>query len=344
MDANSESLNPSDKQMARGCEKPFLHFEIIINILEWLPVKSILRFRSVCKDWNNLFKTQSFIAKHASHSSHESPFLLFHAYDYNYKRPSLRLLNQKMETAEVLSLPWKYCFNHGRRIIGSCNGLLCVEGFPFVTFSYPQKNIEFGLNYDARVVHVYSLSTDSWKELEFAAVQNKGVTKGTGSVDGTMAWIGFDDSFDVPLLVTFDIVTEVFTSTPIPFAVRVTTLGAYQNKFVLSRHHRESHSMDIWVMEQVASKSGKHFCCSEKYRVGIPSYAFVIFCIWGNEIVFCEKEEKAGVEGKSKFHLKLFNLTTKKWKEFPNISSSHDGCDGFSYGGSLVSLFNPQVQ
>ncbi|KAK4259355.1 hypothetical protein QN277_005697 [Acacia crassicarpa] len=157
-----------------------------------------------------------------------------------------------------------------------------------------------------------------------------------------MAWIGYDDSFDVPLLVTFDIVTEVFTSTPIPSAVCVTIAGAYQNKFVLSGHHRESHSMHIWVMEQVASESGKHCSCSEKYRLGIPPYAFVNFCIWGNEIVCCEKERKAGVEGKSKFHLKLFNLTARKWKEFPNISSAHDCCDGFSYGGSLVSLFNPQ--
>ncbi|KAK4259354.1 hypothetical protein QN277_005696 [Acacia crassicarpa] len=146
MDANSESLNPSDKRMARGGEIPFLHFEIIINILERLPVKSILRFRSVCRDWNNLFKTQSFIAKHAHHSAHESPFLLLHAYDYSYKRPSLRLLNQKMETVEVLSIPSfevlsvpsKYPFNHVGKIIGSCNGwlcfllgMLCLEGCPW---------------------------------------------------------------------------------------------------------------------------------------------------------------------------------------------------------------------
>ncbi|KAK4259352.1 hypothetical protein QN277_005694 [Acacia crassicarpa] len=378
--------------MARGGEKPFLHFDIIINILGRLPVKSILRFRSVCKDWNNLFKTQSFIAKHARHSAHESPFLLLHAYDYSSKRPSLRLLNQKMETIEVLSIPSNYLFNLGWRIIGSCNGLLCVEGRAFraeggpfrllrlwnpltrevreippirnvrpsisgfgfssivndykiVTFSYLQTeglNYE-SLNYDVRVVHVYSLSTDSWKELEFGALQKKEIIEGNVSVDGTMAWIGYDDSFHV--LVTFDIVTEVFTSTPIPSAVGVlsTDLGVYQNKFLISGHHG-SHFMDIWVMEQVACESGKHFSCSEKYSVDLPSYALDIFCIWGNEIVCCEEETKAGVEGKSKFHLKLFNLTTRQWKEFPNISSSHDCCVGFSYGGSLVSLFNPQVQ
>ncbi|KAK4259351.1 hypothetical protein QN277_005693 [Acacia crassicarpa] len=374
--------------MARGGERPFLHFEIIINILERLPVKSILRFRSVCKDWNNLFKTQSFIAEHARHSAHESPFLPFHPYNYSYKRPynrpSLRLLNQQMETAEVLSLPWKLSFNNGWRIIGSCNGLLCVQDFRFgllclwnpvtrevreippitnnhrclfisgfgfssivndykmVAFSYLQKNME-GLNYDVCLVHVYSLSTDSWKELEFGAVRKKEIIKETVSVDGTMAWtwIGYDNSFDV--LVTFDIVTEVFTSTPIPSAVRVTTLGAYQNKFVLSGHHRESHFMDIWVIEQVASDSGKHFSCSEKYRVEMPWYVSNILCIWGNEIVCCEKE-RTGLGDKWKFHLKLFNLTTKKWKDFLSISSSHECCDGVSYGGSLVSLFNPQVQ
>ncbi|KAK4259350.1 hypothetical protein QN277_005692 [Acacia crassicarpa] len=376
--------------MARGDEKPFLHFEIIINILKRLPVKSILRFRSVCKDWKNLFKTQSFIAEHTRHSADESPFLTLLEYDYSSERASLRLLNQKMETVEVLSIPSNDCFNDGWEIIGSCNGLLCVKGsrprqllclwnpvnievreipqtrkdywrpsmfgfgfsgivndYKIVRFFRPKK-VE-GLNSKVRLVKMYSLSTDSWKELEPGAVQKTRFKCGnvSVSVDGTMTWLGDEDS--LPVLVSFDIATEVFTLTPIPSVIRVppTTLGVYQNKFVISGHHIESQFMDIWVMEQVASESGKHFSCSEKYSVEIPSYALAldILCIWGNEIVCCDDEEREfGLEGKSEYNLKLFNHTTKEWKESPNISSADDCCAGFSYGGSLVSLFNPQVQ
>ncbi|KAI9127467.1 hypothetical protein K1719_002026 [Acacia pycnantha] len=113
--------------MASESNKPFLPFDIIIKILQRLPIKSIVRFQCVCKDWKNLFKTQSFIAKQVCHSAHENPLLLIHAYDYNCGRSSLRLFNHKMETVEVLRTPSIDSFSHGWRIIGSSNGLLCVE-------------------------------------------------------------------------------------------------------------------------------------------------------------------------------------------------------------------------
>ncbi|KAI9127107.1 hypothetical protein K1719_001666 [Acacia pycnantha] len=222
-----------------------------------------------------------------------------------------------------------------------------VNDYKIVRFFHDRKKLE-GLNSKVRVVKVYSLSTDSWKELEPGAVQKTRFKYGTVSVsvDGTMTWLGDEDS--LPVLVSFDIGTEVFTLTPIPSVVRAppTSLGVYQNKFVISGYHRESHFMDIWVMEQVASESGKHFSCSEKYSVEIPSYALAldILCIWGNEIVCYDEERKVGVEGESdsEYNLKLFNLTTKEWKESPNFSSAQDCYDGFSLGGSLVSLFNLQ--
>ncbi|KAI9127399.1 hypothetical protein K1719_001958 [Acacia pycnantha] len=113
--------------MASESDKPFLPFEIIINILQRLPIKSIVRFQCVCKDWKNLFTIPSFIAEQVLHSARENPFLLIHEYDCKYRRSSLRLLNQKMETAEVLRTHSIDSFRRGWRINGSCNGLLCVE-------------------------------------------------------------------------------------------------------------------------------------------------------------------------------------------------------------------------
>ncbi|KAK4254252.1 hypothetical protein QN277_009656 [Acacia crassicarpa] len=42
---------------ATGGDNPYLPPEIIIDILKRLCVKSLLRFRAVCKDWRNLLKS-----------------------------------------------------------------------------------------------------------------------------------------------------------------------------------------------------------------------------------------------------------------------------------------------
>ncbi|KAK4259348.1 hypothetical protein QN277_005690 [Acacia crassicarpa] len=371
--------------MASGDDKFYLQFEIIFNILKRLPVKSIVRFQCVCKEWRDLFKSQSFIDEQVRHSVHEDPSLLLHAYDYNYMRPTLRLLNRKMETVDVLSVPSNDCFKDGWRIIGSCNGWVCVEswsirllflwnpvlrevreipqsknkgisvfGFGFSSMVNNYKIVRFsdryqdeeGIEYHIPIVEVYSLCTDSWKELEFGPLQNIKITStNAASADGTIVWLGVGVvDYTSPVLVSFDIATEVFTLTPIPSTVSralPTTLGVYQNKIAISGHLCGSHSMDIWVMEQVDGESGKHFSCTQAYSVDIFSYALDVCCTWKNGIVCFDKERKAGREGKPKYHLKLFNLTDKEWKEFPNISSAHDCCAGFSYGGSLVSLQPP---
>ncbi|KAI9124293.1 hypothetical protein K1719_005593 [Acacia pycnantha] len=110
-------------------DKPFLPPEIIINILKRLPVKFILRFRSVCKEWKNLFKTPHFIAQHASFSAHQNPLLLLHETDLydRGKPPSLRLVNRNMETVQNLSISSIDSFKHRWSAIGSCNGLVCVR-------------------------------------------------------------------------------------------------------------------------------------------------------------------------------------------------------------------------
>ncbi|XP_028766595.1 F-box protein At3g08750-like [Neltuma alba] len=113
--------------MAGEGVNPFLPFEIIICILKRLPVKSIVRFQSVCKEWKNLFKTPSFIAEYLHHPDHKNPFLLLHEFDSERMRCSLRLVNHKLDDVEVLSIPSIDSFRRYWRIIGSCNGLLCVQ-------------------------------------------------------------------------------------------------------------------------------------------------------------------------------------------------------------------------
>lgn len=56
---------------------PYLPQEIITNILKRLPVKTLIRFQCVCKEWNNLFKTSYFIKQHSLHYTLQNSCLVF---------------------------------------------------------------------------------------------------------------------------------------------------------------------------------------------------------------------------------------------------------------------------
>ncbi|KAI9127200.1 hypothetical protein K1719_001759 [Acacia pycnantha] len=108
-------------------ENPYLPPEIITNILKRLRVKSLLRFRSVCKDWRNLLKSRSFITEHYHHSAHNNRLLICHVSYRNDESSLLCLLRFEKETVEVERLPAMDSVRPVTALIGSSNGLLCVK-------------------------------------------------------------------------------------------------------------------------------------------------------------------------------------------------------------------------
>ncbi|KAK4259341.1 hypothetical protein QN277_005683 [Acacia crassicarpa] len=393
--------------MASESDKSFLPFEIIINILQRLPIKSIVRFQCVCKDWKNLFTIPSFIAEQILHSARDNPFLLIHEYDYKYRRSSLRLLNQKMETAEVLSTHSIDSFRRSWRINGSCNGLLCVEldteqgRFPISHLLWnpvmnevrevPQTLNDFrnfssvGFGYssvvnDFKIVRLYhpellkkkedqllhsirlnraqmfSLSTGSWKELEFGAL-NARFSDDAVSANGNIFWFGWDL---YPMIVCFHIATEVFTFTMIPtlqsgvdvaeHRICPFRLDVHGNKLALCdgfhsiNRNSRTYSIYMWVVEEEDSESGNSLICTEKYKIGPLATVLKPLCIWRNQIVCIfikgEVEGKGKDKGDLKDFLYLFNLTTKEWMKFHDFSAAYGRCVFFNYERSLVSFCN----
>ncbi|XP_028798007.1 putative F-box protein At4g38870 [Neltuma alba] len=100
---------------------PFVPCDIILNILKRLPVKSLIRFQCVCKDWKNLIKTPFFIQDHLHHSSHQNPLLLLKWLG------DLRIVDRhNMQVTQIQISPLvDSCFD--LVIVGSSNGLLCVQ-------------------------------------------------------------------------------------------------------------------------------------------------------------------------------------------------------------------------
>ncbi|XP_028760807.1 putative F-box protein At4g38870 [Neltuma alba] len=111
----------------------YLPHEIIINILKRLPVKSLIRFQCVCKNWKSLLKDALFIADHLHHSSHRPSLLLPRCYNY---RRQLHLYSFncdyrfcKFDTSSLIDYLSSLTTNvdpYLFRIAGSSNGLLCV--------------------------------------------------------------------------------------------------------------------------------------------------------------------------------------------------------------------------
>ncbi|KAI9117605.1 hypothetical protein K1719_011771 [Acacia pycnantha] len=205
------------KVMGNPNSIPFLPYEIIFNILKRLPVKVLIQFQCVCKDWKNLINSPSFIRDHLSHTSHRPTALLSH-------KPMLKssfcfqLLDRRnMQVLEIQKPPLMDSFIC-LRIVGSCNGLVCLQVINEINWAcyillwnpatrqfrkIPRRStiedftvdyiIRFGftpIDNDYKIViirpnfavnlvkvKVYSLNSGSWKEVEFENLE------GTISID-----------------------------------------------------------------------------------------------------------------------------------------------------------------
>ncbi|XP_074302816.1 F-box/kelch-repeat protein At3g23880-like [Silene latifolia] len=103
-------------------------FDVVVEILVCLPVKTILPFKSVCKDWCNLINSPLFIQLHLNKSllfnfGHNRT--LFYAND-----DSLCVVDDIYRPSKLIKLYWpkdiirncEYLYT-----VGSCNGLVCLR-------------------------------------------------------------------------------------------------------------------------------------------------------------------------------------------------------------------------
>lgn len=111
---------------------PFLPEELILEILTKLPIKSLLRFRCVCKSWLHIISNPYFIRKQLHFSTQNTHFTTNHRIilsattaEFHLKSCSITsLFNNPSTVSQDLNYPVKNKFRHDG-IVGSCNGLLC---------------------------------------------------------------------------------------------------------------------------------------------------------------------------------------------------------------------------
>ncbi|XP_057453195.1 F-box/kelch-repeat protein At3g23880-like [Lotus japonicus] len=105
---------------------PFLPEELRLEILSWLPVKSLVRFRCVSHSWKSTISDSQFIKLHLHRSSSTRKA------DFAHLRS---LINSPWESrsATTVAVPDEYDFG------GTCNGLICL----FTLLKYDIENHEF---------------------------------------------------------------------------------------------------------------------------------------------------------------------------------------------------------
>ncbi|KAK9026875.1 hypothetical protein V6N11_066734 [Hibiscus sabdariffa] len=107
---------------------------LVFEILHRLHVKSLTRFRCVCKPWSSSFQTPLFITKHHNHHLRHNnlKLLLKHShgntrYDTHYFSQLSTDKGHNFSVKQTVHLPFFENFLSSPQAVGPCNGILCLN-------------------------------------------------------------------------------------------------------------------------------------------------------------------------------------------------------------------------
>lgn len=103
--------------------------EIVVDVLSRLPVKSLLRFKSVSKEWQSIITDPKFVSLHLNRSTQRPGAIT--AFLTPDDTPSFHSINHQASVQEITDLAWTDPDTGSSytdfKIIGSCNGLLFIN-------------------------------------------------------------------------------------------------------------------------------------------------------------------------------------------------------------------------
>nr|XP_023876298.1 F-box/kelch-repeat protein At3g23880-like [Quercus suber] len=133
--------------------------EVVLDILARLPVKSLLRFRCVCKPWYSSIANPKFITTHLLNHNHHHGYVI-HIRWYIPKPSSgssrsggqvcTLTCDHTYETISEFRVPFT-CQSGFPHFVGSCNGILC-----FIDYNVARSNV---------VVYLWNPSIRKFKRL-----------------------------------------------------------------------------------------------------------------------------------------------------------------------------------
>ncbi|KEH22260.1 F-box and associated interaction domain protein [Medicago truncatula] len=127
-----------------------LHAKLIVEILTFLDVKSLIRMKCVCKSWKTLFSDPLFVKMHLKRQStrmtHLALFSKMSQGSVDCRAvPISRLLDTTSNSITLTDDDPYYQFNfkNARCMVGSCNGLVCLQGCSSDSAAYIDHSFSF---------------------------------------------------------------------------------------------------------------------------------------------------------------------------------------------------------
>ncbi|XP_062160539.1 probable F-box protein At1g14315 [Alnus glutinosa] len=178
--------------------------DLVIQILVWLPVVSLLRFKSVCKSWYALITNQNFITKHLLHNKNINTQLLLKTRDKTTEDYVVSTISyETLQVSLTHPLP-PLCLGIDKIsifVVGSCNGLVCLHDYRSVIWNPATK--------ETKIVPKSNLPR---------IVPAGYLTRIDGSgtyINGMTSWLAYENDCELFVL-SFDMSDEVFLKTPLP--------------------------------------------------------------------------------------------------------------------------------
>ncbi|KAM0956031.1 hypothetical protein ACFX2A_024857 [Malus domestica] len=286
---------PSDGKLRQRV--PLIDYnDIIIEILSRLPVRSLLQFRCVCKSWRALISNPHFVTKHLSHAvltcmNNTRTFTLFISSTRIHSIVHIALNDQQSDshvrvTVKELDFPVMIPDIVLTRIVGSCNGLICLEvncnkiiiwnpctgqskvlpkplysGSLFYGFGYDSTTDDYKvirgsskttLGSKEVTIQVFSLKSDSWRSADddhgnYIHLEGKGCF-----LNGALHWV--EVSMVASRILSFDLAEEKFKEKlPLPYLGNKNCVfvgvGVSKNCLFVYSYPLEM-DLRIWVMKE----------------------------------------------------------------------------------------------
>ncbi|KEH23129.1 putative F-box domain, galactose oxidase, beta-propeller, F-box associated interaction [Medicago truncatula] len=156
--------------------------ELVCEVLSFLTVKLLMRFRCVCKSWNALIDSPNFIKIHQKKSERNKQIIQIER-DYSIESKYLIVnscpIRGLMENPLITHADKHYCRLTEDRlyVVGSCNGLVCLLGFNQLenwfyfynpaTRKVSEKLGSFTRTNRSNIAFGFDNSTDTYKVVEF---------------------------------------------------------------------------------------------------------------------------------------------------------------------------------
>ncbi|KAM5587179.1 putative F-box protein [Rosa sericea] len=250
---------------------PELPFDIISEILSWLPVDSLLRFKCVCKKWRSLLLDYNFIAKHMvrasplqlSYKKEWEPNKLINTilYEANFKHISgvAGLFLEESLTSRVFRI--RNFATHQVLYLPDANGKTSAVGFVFDSSTGECKAACFhwkqvGVRYEVGFKVLSIGKDDQWRTLKLPK-QNGQVFVGqyftaTNEEGAAHAVEIIRDGQDFKLEVqSVDIWSECFTITTLPRGafLDLKRVAVFRWNYYIAVAHIVEESLNVLVLE-----------------------------------------------------------------------------------------------